>query len=334
MPESADLDAARAGDEAAFGRLVEPFRGELHAHCYRILGSVHDADDALQDALLGAWRGLAGFEARSTLRAWLYRIATNSSLRVSARRPRRTLATERGPARTTVRDLGEPVTESVFVEPYPDAELPDPTASADPPARYEQRESVELAFVATLQQLPPTQRAVLILRDVLAFPASEVAASLGTTVASVNSALQRARRTMERRPEHVSQQEALRQLGDDGQRALVRTFVAAWEQADVEALVGMLTDDARFSMPPLPAWFDGRTNVRAFLVRMFETPWRVRPMTASGQLAFACYQGDADATRFRLGALNVVTVRGRLVAEMTGYLGPAVHRSFHLPVDR
>jgi RNA polymerase sigma-70 factor (ECF subfamily) len=329
--QSDDLEAAREGDSAAFGRLVEPYRVELHAHCYRMLGSVQDAEDALQDALLGAWRGLAGFEGRSSLRSWLYRIATNSCLRLSARRPRRVLAAEHGPATTGVDELGTPVTESVWVEPYPDTELGLAGASADPAARYELRESVELAFVATLQHLPATQRAVLILRDVLGFPATEVAGCLDTTVASVNSALQRARQTLDRRLEPVSQQATLRSLGEAGRRELVKAFVTAWESADVDGLVGMLADDARFAMPPLPAWFDGRADIRRFVAeRMFATPWRLVPMTASGQLAFACYQGDEDGSPFRLGAINVLTLRGRQVVEMTGFLDPAVHRSFHL----
>ncbi len=273
-----DLAAARDGDSAAFGRLVESYRRELHAHCYRMLGSVHDADDALQEALLGAWRGLGGFERRSSLRWWLYRIATNSCLRLSARRPRRVLPAEYGPARSTVYELGLPVTESVWVEPYPDADLGPEAASADPAARCELRESVELAFVATLQKLPATQRAVLIMRDVLAFPAAEVAECLDTTVASVNSALQRARRTMDRRPDPVSQPAPLRSLGERGRRELVNALVAAWERADVDSLVGMLAADARFTTPPLPAWFTGLTDIRAFMTeRLFATPWRLEP---------------------------------------------------------
>jgi RNA polymerase sigma-70 factor (ECF subfamily) len=174
--ERYDLEAARNGDGAAFGRLVAPHRTALRAHCYRMLGSVHDAEDALQDALLGAWRGLGSFEGRSSLRSWLYRIATNASIRVSQRRSRRVLATEHCAAATSVHDLGQPVVESVFIEPYPDTELRDWSGYADPEARYELLESVELAFVAALQELPATQRAVLVLRDVLAMPAAEVAA--------------------------------------------------------------------------------------------------------------------------------------------------------------
>jgi RNA polymerase sigma-70 factor (ECF subfamily) len=329
-----DLEAARAGDSGAFGRLVEPHRRDLHAHCYRMLGSVHDADDALQEALLGAWRGLHGFEGRSSLRSWLYRIATHSCYRLSAKRPRRLLAVEHGPARSSVHDFGTPVTESVFLEPYPDTELADETGSADPPARYELRESVELAFVATLQKLPATQRAVLIMRDVLGFPAAQVADCLETTVASVNSALQRARQTIGRQREPVSQQETLRLLGETGRRELVDAFVSAWERSDVDALVGLLADDARFTMPPLPAWFAGVADVRRFITeRLFETPWRLVPIGANGQLAFACYQGDVSGGPFRLGAINVLTLRGREIVELSGFVDPDVRQRFGLPAE-
>src|SRR5919109_772768 len=187
------LEAARGGDEDAFRRLIEPYRAELHAHCYRMLGSLHDAEDALQEALLRAWRGLARFEGRSTLRSWLYTIATNTSLNVIERRPKRVLPIDYGPSADPHDGLGLPPLESVWVEPYPDEALGLGEGFASPEARYELRESVELAFVAALQHLPANQRAVLILREVLGFSAKEVADSLETSVASVNSALQRAR---------------------------------------------------------------------------------------------------------------------------------------------
>src|SRR3954464_9679434 len=187
------LAAAQSGDEGACERLVEPFRGELHAHCYRMLGSLHDAEDALQDALLRAWRGLARFEGRSSLRSWLSTIATNACLNAIARRPRRVLPVDYGPAADPHDAPGEPIVESVWLEPYPDEVLGVEDGYAAPEARYEMRESVELAFIAALQHLPPNQRAVLVLREVLGFSAKEVAESLDTSVASVNSALQRAR---------------------------------------------------------------------------------------------------------------------------------------------
>jgi len=191
------LTAARGGDEGAFPRLVDPYRGELHAHCYRMLGSVHDAEDALQETLLRAWRGLSGFEGRSSLRSWLYRIATNSSLTMIDKRPKRVLPIDYAPAADPHGGPGEPLIESVWIEPYADEHFGLEDGLAGPEARYEQRESIELAFVAALQNLPANQRAVLILREVLGFSAAEAASSLGTTVASVNSALQRARKTLD-----------------------------------------------------------------------------------------------------------------------------------------
>src|SRR5436309_14527356 len=259
------LQAARGGDEGAFQRLVEPHRGELHAHCYRMLGSVHDAEDALQDTLLRAWRGLARFEGRSSLRSWLYTIATNTCLNLIARRPKRVLPIDYGPAADPHRGPGEPLVESVWLEPYPDEQLGLADGFAAPDARYEQREAVELAFIAALQHLPPRQRAVLILREVLGFSAREVAETLEMTTASVNSALQRARAAVdERLPEH-SQQATLRSLGDDRVRELVEGYVDAWERADVDAAVAMLAEDASFAMPPLQTWFRGREALRIFL---------------------------------------------------------------------
>ncbi|HSK95512.1 MAG TPA: RNA polymerase subunit sigma-70, partial [Euzebyales bacterium] len=197
-PSEADLLAsASAGDATAFDRLMAGYRRELYAHCYRMLGSVQDAEDALQESLLNAWRGLAGFEGRSSLRAWLYRITTNTCLRQIAGRPRRLLSPDRGPPRRDTADLGQPVTGPVWLEPWPDEDAAGPSGDADPAEQYLQRESVELAFVAALQHLPGTQRAVLILREVLQFPAADVARMLDTTLASVNSALQRARRAVD-----------------------------------------------------------------------------------------------------------------------------------------
>jgi RNA polymerase sigma-70 factor (TIGR02960 family) len=209
----------------------------------------------------------------------------------------------------------------VFLAPSPDAGL-----------GYEQREGVELAFIAALQHLPATQRAVLILREVLGFSAAETAEALETTVAGVNSALQRARKAVDERVPPISQQAELDALGDDGRRALVDAFVSAWERADIDAMLELLAEDARFSMPPLPAWFQGRDDVgRFFSERVFATPWRLRPTHANGQLAFACYQGDAAGRWFRLGAVNVVGVRDGRIAQLTGFLDPAVHRLFRLP---
>src|SRR5947208_6081511 len=259
------LEGARSGQESAYAQLVDPYRGELHAHCYRMLSSVHDADDALQEALLRAWRGLGKFEGRSSVRPWLYKIATNTCLDVIARRPKRVLPIDYGPAADPHEGPGEPLVESVWVEPYPDDKLGLEDGYAAPEARYEQRESVELAFIAALQHLPANQRAVLILRDVLGYSAKEAAETLDTTTASANSALQRARAAAEQRMPEQSQQATLRALGDDGLSDVVHRYVDAWERGDVEAVVEMLTEDAAFAMPPLGTWFRGHDAIRVFL---------------------------------------------------------------------
>jgi RNA polymerase sigma-70 factor (ECF subfamily) len=324
------LEAARRGDEDAYGRLVEPYRSELHAHCYRMLGSVHDSEDALQDSLLRAWRGLAGFEGRSSLRSWLYTIATNACLNLIARRPKRVLPVDYGPAADPHDGPGEPVVESVWVEPYPDERLGLEDGFAAPEARYELRESVELAFVAALQHLPPNQRAVLILREVLGFSAREVADSLETTVASVNSALQRARTAVDQRLPEQSQQATLRSLGDGALRDVVDRYVEAWERGDVAAVVGMLTEDATFAMPPLRTWFGGREAIAIFLAGWpLSGNWRWRHVRAyaNGQPALAFYSWDAEEGSYMPFALNVLTIRGELISDVTAF----VARSTPLP---
>jgi RNA polymerase sigma-70 factor (ECF subfamily) len=324
------LAAARGGDEDAYGRLVEPYRGELHAHCYRMLGSVHDAEDALQDALLRAWRGLAGFEGRSSLRSWLYTIATNTCLNLIAGRTKRVLPIDYGPATDPHDGPGEPLVESVWVEPYPDERLGLEDGYAAPEARYEQREAVELAFIAALQLLPANQRAVLILREVLGFSAREVAESLETTVASVNSAMQRARKTVDERLPEQSQQATLRALGDDGLRDVVERYVDAWERCDVETVVAMLADDATFAMPPLASWFGGREEIGIFLAGWplsGDWRWRTIPARANGQPALGFYTWDEDEQSYLPFALNVFTLRGELISDVTAF----VARSTQLP---
>ena len=320
------LEAAQRGDRAAFDALVKPLQAELHAHCYRMLGSAHDADDALQEALLGAWRGLAGFEERSSLRSWFYRITTNACMRLGGQR--RLVATEYCLPRDPAGELGAPVTETAWVEPYPDHRLDD----ADPALRAELLESVELAFVAALQHLPATQRAVLILREVLAFSAQEVAELLDSTVASVNSALQRARKSLHERYSGPTQRAELHKLGEPGRAELVAAFVAAWERADVPALLDLLVSDARFTMPPLPAWFEGKAAVGRFAAdRLFATPWRLVPMHANGQLAFTCYQAAPDGAEFVLGAVNVLTLRDGKILEISGFVDPAMYADWGVP---
>src|SRR4051794_235030 len=274
-----------------------------------MLASVHDADDALQEALLRAWRGLGRFEGRSSLRAWLYRIATNASLDLIARRPTRVLPLD-----------DAPVAETAWIEPYPDEQL-----------GYEQREGVELAFVAVLQHLPATQRAVLILREVLGFSAAEVAETLDTTVASVNSALQRARAAVRERTPERTQQETLRALGDPRVREIVEHYVAAWDRGDVDGVVAMLAEDAAFSMPPLTAWYRGREAIRVFLpTGPLSIRRRFLPIRANGQLAFGTYR-ELDG-RMVPNAVHVVTLRpDGLIADATAFLFPALFPAFGLP---
>jgi RNA polymerase sigma-70 factor, ECF subfamily len=317
------LAAARGGDEGAYQRLVDPYRGELHAHCYRMLGSVHDAEDALQETLLRAWRGLSGFEGRSSLRSWLYRIATNSSLTMIEKRPKRVLPIDYAPAADPHGGPGEPVIESVWVEPYADDHFGIEDGLAGPEARYEQRESVELAFVAALQNLPANQRAVLILRDVLGFSAKEAAETLDTTTASVNSALQRARASVEERLPEQTQQATARALGDDGLQEVVDGYVEAWQRGDVEAVVGMLTEDAAFSMPPLQTWFGGSDEIATFLAGWpLSGQWRWRPIQvrANGQPALAFYSWDPEEEAYMPFALNVLTLRGDKISDVTAFI--------------
>ena len=328
------IEAARRGDEEAYGTIVGLHRGELHAHCYRMLGSVPDAEDALQEALLRAWRGLPGFEGRSSLRSWLYRIATNACLKAIERRPKRVLPVDLGPAADPHDRPGEPLVESVWVEPYPDATLGSEPGAAAPGARYEQRESVELAFIAALQLLPPRQRAVLILRDVLGFSGAEVARVLETTPASVYSALQRAHKAVDERLPELSQQATLRTLGDAALRDIVRGYVDAWERADVDAVVAMLTDDATIAMPPISTWYSGRDAVAGFLRGWplgGEPRWRLVPAGANGQPAFGHYLWDGATNRFMPHSINLLTLRGGRISDITAFLTPEAFSRFGLP---
>jgi RNA polymerase sigma-70 factor, ECF subfamily len=328
------LDAARRGNEAAFGRLVEPHRGELHAHCYRMLGSVPDAEDAMQDALLRAWRGLARFEGRSSLRTWLYTIATNACLKAIERRPKLVLPIDYGPATDPHEGPAAPLVESVWIEPYPDERLGLGDGLAGPEARYEQRESVELAFIAALQHLPARQRAVLILREVLGFSGQEVAEALEMTPASVYSALQRAHKSVAQRLPERSQQATLRALGDEALRQIVDAFVAAWERADVGALAAMLTEEATIAMPPMPTWYRGREAVAGFLARRPLAPgmrWRVVPTRASGQLAFGFYLWNAEQRGFLAHSVDVLTLHGASIADLTAFITPEIFGRFGLP---
>jgi RNA polymerase sigma-70 factor, ECF subfamily len=320
------LDAARGGDEGAYQRLVQPHQGELHAHCYRMLGSVHDAEDALQDAMLRAWRGMSRFEGRSSLRSWLYKIATNACLDVIGKRPKRVVPVDYGPATDPHDGPGMPVSESAWVEPYPDETLEVEDGYASPGARYEQREAVELAFIAALQYLPASQRAVLILREVLGFSAKEVAETLETTTASVNSALQRARAAVDERLPGQSQQETLRSVGDDEIREVVESYVDAWERGDIEGVVAMLTEDAAIAMPPLASWFEGGALPGFLATGPLSGDWRWRhiPVRANGQPAIAVYCWDANEKSYLPFSLGILTFDGSRIKDATYFINRSI----------
>jgi RNA polymerase sigma-70 factor (ECF subfamily) len=325
------LTRARAGDEQAFRELTESHRRELQVHCYRILGSVQDAEDALQETLLAAWRGLDGFEERSSLRAWLYTIATNrclNALRDGARRPqeRRALSFE-APRPTRYGEVP-------WLEPYPDALLEGlPDTAPGPDARYEAREAVALAFVTALQRMPPRQRAALVLRDVLGFRASEVAAMLDTTEVSVNSALQRARATLDASAPPVRERAPLPRSASE--RELVGRFADAFENGSVQQLVALLTDDAWVTMPPELFEYQGLAAIEEFFTHAFAARGdrhdRLVATRANGQPAFGQYIGDAHAPVVRAVGVIVLTIEGDRISQLTRFGGNAVLSRFGLP---
>ncbi|MEC3981459.1 sigma-70 family RNA polymerase sigma factor [Amycolatopsis sp. H20-H5] len=330
--EDPDLARARDGDDAAFTRLVAPLRRELHAHCYRMLGSSHDADDALQDALVRAWRGVSRFEGRSSLRSWLYTVTTRTCLDTAETRGRRALPVDLGPssAHPVVGDV--PLTDIAWLGPYPDKGLDGGPHSPD--ARYEQREAVELAFAAALQHLPGNQRAALLLFEVLGFSAAEIAAIMDTSVASVNSALQRARRIVADKIPAATQQRTLRAIDDLRVKEIVAGYSAALERGDADALVALLTEDVTWSMPPLAHWYRGLEAVTEFAVRVPLTgcgSWRNLPTSANGQPAVACYLWNEDAGAYTGWSINVFTLRDGLIAEITSFLGAEHFAPFELP---
>ena len=328
--ESNFLRKAIAGDTYAFDQLIKPHRRLLHVHCYRMLGSPFDADDALQETLLAAWRGLGSFEARSAFGTWLNSIATRVCLRMISRRPRRLASGDYGEPLRSTAELGEPVPGRVWLEPMPDSELPHGSAAPeDPAAMLLRRENIGLAFVAMLQHLPGTQRAVLLLREVLGYSAAETAAILETTVASINSALQRARRTLRAKSPPSAQPAGMHQVDEQELDRLLQAFVSAWERRDVTAMVNLLAEDARFTMPPLPAWFSGREFVGKFFAeRVFATPWLLHPLRGNCQPGFACYLKQAGDDRFRPGGVVLLHVHSGHIAAIDSFLDPAVCRRF------
>ena len=325
------LTRAAHGDEDAFRELTGPYRHELQFHCYRILGSMQDAEDALQETMVSAWRGLAGFEERASLRSWLYRIATNRSLDALRDPGRRPPPPEPPVALPEPTRLGEPT----WLEPYPDALLEGMIdTSPGPDARYETRETIELAFIAALQQLPPRQRSVLVLRDVLGFRAAEVADMLGNSEDSVKSALKRARATMQQM--HLAAGHERAPLPDSPEeRELVRRFSDAWVADDIDAVVALLTDDAWVSMPPSPLEYQGRAAIGAFLLQIAKwragRRYRLIPTRANGQPAFGCYRNDWHAPIAHAAGLLVLTLEGDRIAAITNFIDTSVLPRFGLP---
>jgi RNA polymerase sigma-70 factor (TIGR02960 family) len=313
------LSRARAGDGEAFRELIEPYRRELQVHCYRMLGSLQDAEDTLQDTLLAAWQGISGFEGRASLRTWLYRIATNRCL--NARRSAR-----RRPAKEWDVPNVEPpdptrLGEVVWLEPFPDG----------PEAHYEQTESISLAFIAALQLLPPRQVAVLVLRDVLGFHTNEVADMLGSTVESVKSALKRARTGLQHSRTMDNDRQPPPTAGSPAEETIVAKFVHAWESADVDALVALLTDDVFMSMPPMPFEYEGRDVVAQFCASLFDAGRRFDLVAtrANGQPAFGAYLRDSTGIRYGVG-LYVLGLAGNRICALTRF-DNSLLTSFGLP---
>jgi RNA polymerase sigma-70 factor, ECF subfamily len=327
------LDAARAGDHEAFALLIEPFRRELRAHCYRFSGSLHDADDLVQESLLRAWRGLKSFEGRSSLRTWLHSVATSACLDALEKRRPRGLPIDLGPAVSADAVMAPPVLEPIWVEPWPDAII-DGDVLSSPEARYTLRESVTLAFLVALQLLPPRQRAVLLLRDVVGWQAQECADLLGLSVAAANSALQRARETIDRRAPALKDASPI--VDDERTAALLARYVAAWETADVDALVSLLREDATFAMPPLPEWLQGAQEIGRSIAAMLLVPGssgtlRLVAIRANGRPGFATYRRSDVTGEWEAMSLQVVEILDGRIASVVAFLDTSLFAPFELP---
>jgi RNA polymerase sigma-70 factor, ECF subfamily len=326
---NSDKNPNRPSDE--FGRLIEPFRRELKLHCYRMLGSVHEAEDAVQETFLRAWRGFDRFEGRGSFRAWLYQIATNVCLNTLAARKN---APRLLPNAATRMPDGTPVTDVPWLEPYPDSFLEGIDESANPEARYLSREAVQLAFVAVIQGLPPRQRAALLLCDVLGWSANEAATLLGGSTASINSILQRARETLSRR--YPDGRPAVSRSPNPLEQDLLGRYLRAWERLDVDGLVALLKEDATYTMPPKVQWYAGRTAIGNF----FEWAWRAYesfrlvPTAANNQPAFAAYSRASSDAPWTAHSIHVLTVHDGAVSALTLFvkpLAPSLFPVFDLP---
>jgi RNA polymerase sigma-70 factor (ECF subfamily) len=322
------ISAAREGDQQAFGDLVEPHRTELLVHCYRILGSAQDAEDMVQETFLRAWNRFGSFTGGQYFRAWLYKIATNICLDALDRRSRRVLSPSSFPESDPHSAISPVITDPIWLEPFPDEWLPE--AAPGPEARYSLRESITLAFLAALQLLPPRQRVILILSDVLDWHASDIARLMDITVAAVNGLLRRARSTMKQ--SYHGQEPAL--PINDKIHAVLNQYVEAWETGDVEALIMLLTDKVVFTMPPSPTWYSGRESVRVHVERMFSNQlyqrWLLLPTQANNQFAFACYRRQEIDHTYDAHSLHILTVADGQITEIHMFFLPQIFSRFGL----
>lgn len=333
LSEASLLRFAKCGDQHAFQQLTEPHRGELHLHSYRMLGSFHDAEDMVQETFLRAWRGLANFDGRASIRHWLYRIATNACLNVLAshRRTGRVLPETFGPPTDKMPDR-EPASDVPWLQPYPDSALEGiADRSAGPDVRYEMREAVQLAFIAAIQLLPPRQRAVLLLQDVLGWSASETARLLNSSAAAVNSALQRARATL---AERLPVRPRVSALARNEERALLERYIRAWETTDVDEFTALLHEDAVMSMPPWRQWYCGRAAITVFFAGTGRpgghAPFRLLPTAANGQTAFAFYSRWLSP-EWRFHSIQVLQFDRNTIDRLTSFVMPALASSFGVP---
>jgi RNA polymerase sigma-70 factor (ECF subfamily) len=339
--EDSRLVAAKNGDKDQFSELAEPYRRELQIHCYRILGSLQEADDLVQETFLRAWRRLDTYQGRASLRAWLYKIATNACLDVlDQRHSRRLLPMDIYPASDPTATIDPPPSEIYWLEPFPDEWLVDQTA-INPEARYSLYESVSLAFLTALQALPPRQRAALILTDVLDWSAREVAELLETSISSVNSALHRARVTLAKHYQGNIQEHPAKLVADERTQKLLNQYVEAWQTADIAGLVALLKKDAILTMPPSPSWYSGKNAIRIFAARtvfaddgMFagkaKGRWKLLPVQANAQPAFAIYQ-RGEAGNYHFSGIHVLTLKAPQLTQITCFMDPSLSLHFGLP---
>lgn len=328
------LAAARFGDQAAFASLTEPHRKELLSHCYRMLGSLEDAEDQVQETFLRAWRRLETYQGRGSLRAWLYKIASNACLDALQRRPKRSLPLELCAPADPAAPLEPPVTGPVWIEPFPDEQLA--PREAGPEARYESRESISFAFMIALQELPPRQRCALILGDVLDWQAAEVAGALNVSVSAVNSLLHRARLTLKQR--HHQKWEPKLLPAKERQAQILERYLRAWESADIDGIVSLLTEDATFPMPPLPGWYRGRAAIRSFILATSLAGdaagrWKLLPIRANGSPGFAFYVRDDAGGKYLPFALQVLRFEGELFGDVITFGAPNLFPAFNLPLE-